>query len=292
MGAWLYPISKRSGYRFEDRHGRGVPVSYETFRDLVVPGKIKDEDWGVHANFDKVRIDDELFIYTGDSNHGIIGYGRVIGMDSNSRCISFRLDRRKCEQLLVTRVPAPIVRRIVPFPRAPLIDLSRKISALRQVLPWGARRKAVVKSRLKELKLRPPRRTFANIEPGMRRVLLHHDSVLAAVDAHLVAQGFEVGTRSFGRLRADMIALKSQAVVIVEGKMIAAGKGRFEAREALGQLLEYSWWLHKEDRRKKHQLWVAFSARPGRSVRDFLRAHDVTVSWPSAGSLNISDVKT
>jgi hypothetical protein len=288
MNSWLYPISSRSGHHFEDRQGRAIPVSYEAFRDYVVPGIIKDEDWHVHSNFSLIQPDDEIFIYTGDGDQGIIGYARVIGKDARNHSISFHLDQTKTSQLLLKRVPAPLVRPLMPPPRAALVNLKEGIVQIRKLLPWHSTRRAKNSAALSKLNLKPITHIFANMPGGKRKKWLRHDSVLSGVNVHLAAHGFEVGARSINRLRVDMVGVRGSKTVIVEAKMIGAGGGRLEARSGLGQLLEYSWLLGRAQAGPAHILWLAFSAVPDAAVRNFLTNQNVLVSWPTRSRITVA----
>jgi hypothetical protein len=134
MNSWLYPISKRSGYYFVDTRRR-VRTSYESFRDFVFPGRIKDRGWGVYHNFDKVCLGDELFIYTGDGDHGIIGYAKVVGKIIQTQRVVIRLDQAKTKRLLADPVPARKVRPLIPPPRASLVNLEGGIREIRNFFP-------------------------------------------------------------------------------------------------------------------------------------------------------------
>jgi hypothetical protein len=287
MNSWLYPISSRSGHYFEDRQRHTISVSYEAFRDYVVPGIIKDDDWHVHSNFSLIQPDDEIFIYTGDGDQGIIGYATVIAKEARNRSISFHLDQTKTSQLLLKRVPAPLVRPLIPQPRAALVNLKDGIAQIRKLLPWHSTRRAKNSAALSKLNLKPVAHIFANMPGGKRKKWLRHDSVLAGVNVYLAALGFEIGTRSINRLRVDMVGVKGHEAVIVEAKMIKAGGGRLEARSGLGQLLEYSWLLGRSEKKPAHILWLAFSAVPETAVRDFLTSQNVLVSWPTRSGITV-----
>ncbi len=289
MNSWLYPISKRSGYYFSDRKGRRVRTSYESFRDFVVTGAIADDEWGVHQNFDSVEVGDEVFIYTGDSDRGIIAYAKVTGKKSQRRrTIILRLDSAKTKLLLADPVPAARVRPLIPPPRSALLNVKRGVRRLRALLPWTSQNEAESRTKLGPLRLKRRTVVTAKIRRGTQQKELFHDSILSRVVVYLKSKGFEIGTRSFGRLRADLVAVRGSSSVIVEGKIIQPKAGRLQAREALGQLLEYSWLLrqHSERRSKAPALWIAFSARPHREVQAFLADQKVIVSWPTATGLS------
>lgn len=287
MNSWLYPISKRSGYYFTDKQGHRVRTSYESFRDFVATGRIKDDGWYVHSNFGKVEADDELFIYTGDDNRGIIAYAEVVGKTVRNRRVVIRLNPAKTKLLLTDPVSAEIVRPLIPPPRTALVNLAGSIRELRKLLPWNSAYQAKAKTALSALKLRPVTFVTARNKGGRRRKWLRHDAILGPVRVYLKAKGFQIGMRSFDRLRADLVGLRRGDVVIVEAKMIERGAGRLQAREGLGQLLEYSWLFGQERSAsaRKPILWMAFSSKPNPSVSEFLASQKVIVSWPSSAGL-------
>jgi len=292
MSSWLYPISSSSGNYFEDKRGKRVPASYESFRDKVVPGLIKDDEWRVRNNFDKVRPGDELFIYTGDDDHGIIAYAKITGTIPKTRSITFRFDRAKTSRLLFSDpVPADHVPPLIPPPRASLVNLERGIRQIRKLLPWSAAYRAQSSAVLSDLNLRPVTVTTAKIKGGVRPRWLLHDSVLGPVRTYLKAEDFRIGTRSFGRLRIDLVGKRGRNLVIVEAKVIERGEGRQQAREGLGQLLEYSWLFGQEKgvRFYAHILWLAFSSQPESRVQEFLANQNVLVSWPAKRGLILTD---
>jgi hypothetical protein len=145
MGAWLYPISKRPKGCFILKRRR-VPVSIETFRELVRSRKLaEDRPWGVPFNINAIQPNDEFFIYTGDEGMGIIGYATVQKVDLNSKRVQLDFDFEKCTALLETPVPASVVHRWIHFPRGAVRDLNPYLSALEKILPWKRSKKQIEK---------------------------------------------------------------------------------------------------------------------------------------------------
>lgn len=286
MALWLYPISARSGRYFKDDRGRRKEVSYESFREFVYTGKIRDERWYVYFNFDRIQEGDDLLIYTGDEDRGIVAHGIIIAKDSKPKSVIFRLHKEHTKQLLADPVPAPLVRQYIPFPRGSVMSCQ----VLQKLLPWQKGYQAKSKTILSKLKLKPITRTFAKFKGGRQRRLLQHDAILTPVKAYLKANGFMVGGRSFGQLHVDIAALRKATLVIVEAKIINKGKGRREAREGLGQLFEYSWLFRRKNPKDvtKYYLWLAFSAAPDPAIIEFLDWHNVLVSWVSTRGLKFS----
>ena len=75
-GPWLYPISMSAQHSFTLEESRqSIPVTDNSYRALVEDGRIvEDQHWYISQHWDNVEVGDELFIYTGDRNLGIIGY--------------------------------------------------------------------------------------------------------------------------------------------------------------------------------------------------------------------------
>jgi hypothetical protein len=286
MALWLYPISATSGRYFEDDRGRRVRVSYESFRDFVYTGKIRDERWYVYFNFDRIQEGDDLLIYTGDEDRGIVAHGIITTKDTETRSVIFRFDKGHTKQLLADPVPAQLVRQYIPFPRGSVISCQ----ILQKLLPWQKEYRAKSQTILSKLKLKPVSHTFANFKGGQQRRLLQHDAILGPVKTYLKANGFMVGSRSFGQLHVDLGAIRKTELVIVEAKIINKGKGRQEAREGLGQLFEYSWLFRHENLGDviKYYLWLAFSAPPDPTITEFLDSCNVLVSWVSTRGLRFS----
>ena len=289
MKAWLYPISKRSGYCFKDSNGKRTPdTSYESFRDYVLTGKIKDTTWYATNNIHRVRKGDAFYVYTGDSDRGLIAAGKVVGVDEGKKWVEFEFHEKKSWALIAHPVPAQQVRPLIPLPRTGLVDITRAMHRLAPLLPWHPAYREREEALLKRLKLRPIRSVPLKNATGKRLQWLRHDSISGPIRLLLTARRYTVGTRSFGQLRLDMVAECAGHAVVVEGKSIVARKGRNEAREGLGQLLEYGWRLGRlRNAPKRITNWLAFSAAPDREVAEFLVDKKVVVSWPVSTGLKI-----
>lgn len=146
MGAWLYPISKRSDSTF-DLVDEKVKVSINSYKELIANGRItEDRWWHVSMRYDDINIGDEVFIYTGDKDLGIIGYCTV-----NDKEVSFEGNRKlktielifhfeKCKMLIESPVSAEIVRGWFN-PRNAVMDLKDHAEELHRLLPWGTARR-------------------------------------------------------------------------------------------------------------------------------------------------------
>lgn len=291
ISKWLYPISKNSGRYFNLDDGTKLPVSVENYEKLLRSGRLTEDDWWrIKQNYWKIQKGDEIYIYTGDHNLGIIGYATIREKDDAGWSVQLRFDLNKCRVLLNQPVPARIVRQWIHFPRAAVCDLDPFQAKLVRYLPWSSSYiLRPILSVFKDLRLKPFR-TVAVRTPTRRRHELAHDELLRPAVNVLKANGFKIGTKSFNRLQADAVGMRDNRVVILEAKSSAQGEGRDEARQAFGQLYEYRWLFRQSsDRRFKYCLWALFESRPDSNVVQFMEDHNIVVSWAGANSIGFTD---
>jgi hypothetical protein len=171
-GSWLYSIAARAEKVFDFEGKRqSIPVTVDTYSQLVESGKIvHDPFWHIKRNWKSVEIGDEVFIYTGDKNLGIIGFATVDDSVSRDGNWSIRMafDLRKCRALLRNPVPATIVREWVHFPRGNVISLKSFETELHSRLPW----KSKVRSGVSKLPEEVPRGPTYS-EGSVQRVLVN-----------------------------------------------------------------------------------------------------------------------
>lgn len=137
-GPWLYAISSRAKRTF-DLEGRSVPVTTKSYRELVDNGRItEDRYWSIAQLWREVENGDELFVYSGDEDLGIIGYGIVTDLKERKGgwVLLPSFDLAKCRSLLECPIPAPVVRGWIPLPRRNVIDLAPFKARLYPRLPW------------------------------------------------------------------------------------------------------------------------------------------------------------
>jgi hypothetical protein len=143
MASWLYPISERAGQYFLLKDGHRWPVSVDTYRTLVENHRLVEDDaWDIKTNFHNVRKGDEVYVYTGDQDLGIIGYARAKDVyflqEDDEWYVDLKFDLKKC-QLLLRDLPirAPVVRKWVA-PRAAVVGLEHVEKKLKKLLPWNS----------------------------------------------------------------------------------------------------------------------------------------------------------
>lgn len=141
-GPWLYPISASANRSFDlEASGQSVPVTVESYQALVKNGQIvQDRNWYISQNWANIETGDEMFVYTGDGDLGIIGYATVAGVEHHNDgwCIHPRFDLARCLALLDNPVPAAVVRDWGVFPRRSVTDLEPFQEQLRARMPWCA----------------------------------------------------------------------------------------------------------------------------------------------------------
>ncbi len=106
MAFWLYPISRKAE-RFFRVGRREIPVSANSFRDLVRSGRITgDRLWSVNQGFKVAKPGDDIFIYAGrsDGDRGIIGVGKIWAIrwvkSWESWAFDIRIDLEKSNELI------------------------------------------------------------------------------------------------------------------------------------------------------------------------------------------------
>jgi hypothetical protein len=275
---------------FIDDAGNQEAVSFESFRDFVVPGTIKDEWWSLATNFHNVQTNDVVWIYMGDQNLGVIGRATVetVELDADEWWVQLRIDRRSSSALCEHPFGADRVRAYVPYPRSAVVGLAPHPGLVRALERWMGDEPAASTLALKKLGLKPRRTTQRRAQRGTT-VDLAHDSILEPIDTLLRGRRFRVGIPGTGRQRADLVGTRGDLTVIVEAKTIGGARGREAARHAFGQLHDYAWMLERQGADPARTLlWVAFDAKPDGDVIQFLEHYRVVVSWSARGSLTWS----
>jgi hypothetical protein len=139
MSLWLYPISKKAGRYFLLNNGIKVDVSLDNYKKLVQSGRLKeDEWWSISQNYHKVQLGDEVYIYTGDQNFGIMGYAIVQDKreDRGTRRLCLNFDLGKCRKLIKQPISAQIVRQWIDYPRNAVLSLQSFELKLKSLLLW------------------------------------------------------------------------------------------------------------------------------------------------------------
>jgi hypothetical protein len=288
---WLYPLSSTAGRIFIDVSGRETPVTFESFRKQIVGGVIKDDDWYLSTNYLQVQRGDAIWIYMGDHGLGIVGRAKardVYQHSSGEWRLLLRIDRRASEALCERPFDAGKVRRHVPFPRRAVVGLDPHPALVADLHRWLREEPGRSRLRLKKLGLKP-RRMASTPGRGASPMHLAHDEILGPIATMLTAEGFGVGVPSTGRLRADLVGERQDVTVMVEAKTITKQSARTEARQAFGQLHDYSLLLEDLGVPMSEQIyWAAFDQRPPTDVVRFLEHFEVLVSWSSAAGFTWS----
>lgn len=297
MTDWLYPISEGSDHWFEDASGARVDVSFESFRDFVVEGRIKDDEWGLTSNFRNAAKGDRMWVYTGDRGLGIIGVGQILAIGPRPARITegpdhyatWRIDKERSRLLSRHPFPADRVKQHLPQHKRALMGLDAHAGLVSDLEEWVDLADDRADSLLKPLGLRQVQ--IVDRRPTRRgRAILRHDPILMPIDTRLRSAGFAVGTPDLGPVLVDLAAIRGKEMVVVEAKTIPARKtGREQARVAYGQVKEYAWRIRATTvgKGRRIHLWVAFERRPDDAVVRFLEDEGLIVSWSdTAGGLH------
>jgi len=291
MASWLYPISRKADRMFLVGRDK-IPVSASSFRALVLDGciNIRTKPWYVNQGFRAAEPDDDLFVYVGrnDGDLGIIGIGKIRAVrwikDWGKWAFDIVFDLKKSRQLLDHPVPAKIVRKWIPFPRSPVISLSRVERELHTHLPWPLTPDS---KRSNVLELKPEKNVTIHIDSRVERRELVHDSILKPILSHLERNGMTAVKVKFGRLVPDLSALTGWGgCVLIEAKKNTKASTRDDVRHTLGQLLEYAWWYRREKPNQPVLLWIALRQKPPHEVVRFLQDQCVIVSLSHKGRLS------
>jgi hypothetical protein len=140
-GPWLYAIAAKAKNFFSfDDGSPSLNATTDNFRVLAEAGRL-DEDprWFVGQHAATVEGGDELFIYSGDKNIGIIGFAHIesAGGDKGARFVVPKFDYPKTIALLANPVPAAEVRSWKLSLRRNLVDLAPIRGRLVESLPSG-----------------------------------------------------------------------------------------------------------------------------------------------------------
>ena len=139
-GPWLYLISAGAGRSFDLENGQSVPVTIDSYRALVENERInEDRNWYISQHWKHVEKDDEVFIYTGDGDLGIIGYATVDDVEQRDDgwYIHPWFDLGRSRALLDNPIPAAVVRKWGVL-RKNVKDLEPFQAQLRARLPWAS----------------------------------------------------------------------------------------------------------------------------------------------------------
>ena len=156
-GTWLYLISAGSDRSFNLADGESIRVTVDSYRTLLENGRIvEDLYWYISQNWNNIQRGDEVFIYTGDEDRGIIGYATVREVEQrpDGWCIIPQFNLERSLALLDHPIPAAIVRDWIPVLRKNPINLAPFEESLQAHLPWTSRN-AVTDSILAEEIVQP-----------------------------------------------------------------------------------------------------------------------------------------
>jgi hypothetical protein len=201
---------------------------------LVEDGSLEEDDWWcLRTNFRRVRRGDEVFVYTGERDLGIVGYATVKRVDPSGRQLNLKFDLDKSRALLLNPVPAKVVRKWIPYPRAAVCDVSAFRTELYRRLPWG---QEGWKARRTGTPQPPPVSAGFGIPETNRKV---ERAAVKRVRRRYLTQGWEVTSLEHEKRGFDLLCKKGTAVREVEvkgvrgrevGFLVTAGELR-KARE-------------------------------------------------------------
>jgi predicted RNA-binding protein with PUA-like domain len=116
-----------------------MDISIDSYKALVRTGElVKDAWWYISQNWRKIQIGDEVYVYTGDEDLGIVGFAVVAAIEKRPDAwyIQMDFDLNKCRSLLNHPISAAKVRNWIHHPRKTVVNLEAFESELHSLLPW------------------------------------------------------------------------------------------------------------------------------------------------------------
>jgi len=217
MAQWLYPISTRSAFGFELGDGTEVVPSVKNFKELVYNERIAEDPlWHISRDFDNIQLGDEIFIYTGERDTGIVGYATVARKEGHNRAtwhIELKFNFDKCKELLEKPVSAKIIRTWFN-PRNAVMPLHKFEAEFNALLPWE---QAEIEGKLAELAEDMTLSTGQgfNSSPESRRIIENH-SMKSAIN-YYENLGYQVQDVS-ARRSYDLHCINGDCNLLVEVK--------------------------------------------------------------------------
>jgi len=246
---WLYPISEGSDYVFS-AHGRKWPTSPAGFAEMIRHGGA-DDRWTIHSNRRRVAPGDKVVVYASKKpTRGplIVGIGTLTSASEwyapwNRFTIRIRWDRQQCLDLAVSPIDATHLMQHLPMTKGAVMGLP---GALQSWIRDRLQIREGMADRFRDYLRRAEKVKGIKVKKGAYRALLRHNARLVSpFRARLVRSGWEIMTTSETslELEADIVAARAGQALIVEAKTTKQGDGRREIREAIGQLLDYEYFL-------------------------------------------------
>ena len=136
-GLWLYAISGRSERTFDLEGGSSIPVTIGSYRDLVEDGRIdQDPRWQISQYAKDASAGDELLIYSGDQDIGIVGIAKILEVKYLKRdsYLLIKHNLEKSRLLLGNPIPAAIIRSWKLSLRKNLVSLAPVENEVRKLL--------------------------------------------------------------------------------------------------------------------------------------------------------------
>ncbi len=267
---WLYPINEDSDcdYVFSAR-GREWPTTPGGFAEMIRHGG-GDDRWTIRANRRRVAPGDQVVVYASKKPTRpplIVGVGALTSPSEwykqlERYTIRIRWDRQQCLGLAVTPIDATHLMERLPTRKAAVMELP---SALERWVRDRLRVREGMAERFRKhgASILAGKVKSVTIKRGAYRASLRHDARLVApLQALLRRAGWDIlgASTTSPQLEADIVAIRSGQSVIVEAKTTKQGDGRQEIREAIGQLLEYEYFLLprvlSKRQRERHRLIV------------------------------------
>lgn len=294
---WLYPISPGRGYYFAAGHKRWTDTSPESFAEMIRYPHGTDDRWTIRANRLRVQPGDRIVVYSakrGKRPPILIGVGKITSQATwyrpwRSHTIRIQWDRKRTLQLSIAPIDATYLMERLPAQKGAVVKLAPDLQR------WVSKKLDLRSKQLEE----PPRAVqqqarsvkVVTIDKQKYEAVLRHDPrVLAPFQTRLHEQGWKVIRSISDGLATDLIATSSKfpKALIVEAKTNALGKGRAEIRYALGQLLDYVYFVRPRVpslRGISPFRLVLLEKRPKSELIPFVESLGFGIAWNDRGRI-------
>jgi hypothetical protein len=244
-----------------------------------------DDRWTIHANRHRVEPGDHVVVYASKKPTRpplIVGIGALTRAPEwyapwGRYTIRIRWDRRQCLDLAVSPIDATHLMEHLPTTKGAVMRLPNALQR------WVRDRLRVREGMAKRLSRHLVKRIA--VKRGTYRAVLRHDARLVApIRARLVSAGWDILVASTTNLQleADIVAVRGGQSLIVEAKTTHQGDGRQEIRYAIGQLLDYEYFLLPQllpkSTTKPHCL-ILLEHAPRPELSTFAESNGFLIAW-------------
>lgn len=288
---WLYPVSERSGFSFP-----GQPdTSLRSFRNMIRSGGT-DSRWHVTDHRDEIQRGDVFAIYEAKTRRDppyLIGTGVVVKAAEwyerwQTYVVGLQLDREECRRLSELPIPATYLMGHLPRQKRAVVELPPRLQSW--VKRRLAARRAIELAAYSELAaLRTEAKTIRVGGRTYEAVLRHDPLIIVPLRRRLEHAGWDVIPGDAEGGKPDLIASnrRGDRLLLVEGKTVGSKGGRIEIRYAIGQLLDYAFFLLPDMNlgNTKCDRLILLERKPDSKFIGFVESLDIGLAWMAGNGI-------